>query len=148
VVDLGATTPWRRTAVFPEYRDRPVLEVFRDLAAVCPDRTAVRDGQRALSYRELHEVIDAIAGSMRNERPTGPRGTAVQPWTVTAVVGHGIDALLTVYGVMAAGALSEHLTVRYRLWYQSDRCSDEKEDALRSRSRRPCGRAPMRRGHP
>jgi amino acid adenylation domain-containing protein len=105
MVDLGVTTPWRRTAVFPDYRDRSVLEVFRELAARSPDRTAVRDGERAFSYRELHEVIDAIAGSLRDEGPTGPKGSGDQPWTVSAVVGHGIDALVTVYGVMAAGAV-------------------------------------------
>ena len=105
MVDLGATTPWRRTAVFPEYRDRSLLEVFRELATSCADRTAVRDGQRSLSYRELHELIEAVAGAVRDCRPTGHAGSGDQPWMITAVVGHGIDALLTVYGVMAAGAV-------------------------------------------
>ena len=105
MVDLGVTTPWRRTAVFPEYRDRSVLEVFRELAAACADRTAVRDGERSLSYRELHELIETVAGAVRDCRPTGHAVSGDQPWMITAVVGHGIDALLTVYGVMAAGAV-------------------------------------------
>ena len=105
MVDLGVTTPWRSTAVLPEYRDRSLLEVFRELAVACSDRTAVRDGERSLSYRELQESIEAIAGAVCDGRATGPAVSGEQPWTVSAVLGHGIDALLTVYGVMAAGAV-------------------------------------------
>jgi non-ribosomal peptide synthetase component F len=105
MVDLSVTTPWRRTAVFPEYRDRSLLEVFRELAATCADRTAVRDDERSLSYRELGESIEAVASAVRDCRPTENAGSSDQPWLITAVVGHGIDALLTVYGVMAAGAV-------------------------------------------
>jgi acyl-coenzyme A synthetase/AMP-(fatty) acid ligase/thioesterase domain-containing protein/acyl carrier protein len=105
MVDLGETTPWRRTTLFPEYQDRSLLEVFRGLAAACPDRVGVRDGARSLSYRELHDSIDAVAHGLRSRRPAGHVETSDPPWVVTAVVGHGIDALLTVYGVMAAGAV-------------------------------------------
>ena len=105
MVDLGLTTPWRRTAVFPEYRDRSQLDVFRELAIACADRTAVRDGERSLSYLQLHESIEAVAGAVHDWRPSGRTDSGDRPWTVTAVVGHGIEALLTVYGVMAAGAV-------------------------------------------
>jgi acyl-coenzyme A synthetase/AMP-(fatty) acid ligase/thioesterase domain-containing protein/acyl carrier protein len=100
MVDLGATTPWRRTAVFPDYRDRSLLEVFRVLSVACPERVAVRDGDRVLTYDELHELVRGVAAAI-GER----RASADEPQVVTAVVGHGIDALLTVYGVMAAGAV-------------------------------------------
>ncbi|HEX5096208.1 MAG TPA: non-ribosomal peptide synthetase, partial [Acidimicrobiia bacterium] len=103
-VDLGATTPWRRTAMFPEYRDRSLLDVFRELATTCVDRIAVRDGERSLSYRELYDRIHAIARGLRSSRAS-TRAAGDAPWVVTGVVGHGIDALLTVYGVMAAGAV-------------------------------------------
>ena len=105
MVDLGVTTPWRRTAVFPEYRDRSLLEVFRELAVACAYRIAVRDGDHTLSYRELYESIGAVAAAVRDRRPAGHEDAGDGPWVVTAVVGHGIDALLTVYGVMAAGAV-------------------------------------------
>jgi hypothetical protein len=67
MVDLGATTPWRRSAMFPEYRDRSLPEVFRELVAACGDRTAVRDGKGSLSYRALHESIEAAAGATLGE---------------------------------------------------------------------------------
>jgi acyl-coenzyme A synthetase/AMP-(fatty) acid ligase/thioesterase domain-containing protein/acyl carrier protein len=105
MVDIGVTTPWRRTPVFPEYRDRSVLEVFQKLAATCGERTAVRDGERSLSYRALHQSILAIAGAVGDARPPGHGGVGDQPWVITGVVGHGIDAVLTVYGVLAAGAV-------------------------------------------
>ena len=101
MVDLTATTPWRRTAVFPEYRDRSLSEVFHELALACADRVAVRDGERSLTYRELHASIECVATAVR-ERRNEPDDA---PWVVTGVIGHGIEALVTVYGVMAAGAV-------------------------------------------
>jgi acyl-coenzyme A synthetase/AMP-(fatty) acid ligase/thioesterase domain-containing protein/acyl carrier protein len=105
MVDIRTTAPWRRTGVFPEYRDRSLREVFRDLAAACGNRTAVRDGSRSLDYRELSESIDAVAGAVQERHADATHGPAGEPWTVTAVLGHGIDALLIAYGVMAAGAV-------------------------------------------
>ena len=87
--------------MFPEYRDRSLLDVFRELAATCPNRTAVSDGEHSLSYQELHDRIEAVATGVTQQRGASDG----EPWVVTAIVGHGIDALLTVYGVMAAGAV-------------------------------------------
>src|SRR3954453_23057158 len=75
MVDLGATTPWRRTALFPEYRDRSLSKVFRELAVVCADRTAVRDGDRSLTYRELLGSIEEVAA----EGGARPRGGGAGP---------------------------------------------------------------------
>ena len=85
--------PWQRTVMFPERRDRSIREVLRTLADAIPDEIALREDDETVTYAELARRTDAVARAVYE-----PGGSPV-----TVVVGHGIDALVMAYGVMAAG---------------------------------------------
>ena len=90
-----AVGPWQRTALFPEPRPQSLREALRTLAAAIPDQIAIREGDRTLTYAELTRMTDAVAGAV-SEAGGAP---------VTVIVGHGIDALLMVFGVIASGRI-------------------------------------------
>lgn len=56
-----------------------VLDVLREIGAVAPGRVAVRDRTRQLSYRDLVDLVEALArGIVAASLPPGPVGVLVE----------------------------------------------------------------------
>ncbi len=107
--------PWRCTVMLPEERDRTLRDALHELASADPDRIAIRENDRAVTYAELARMTDAVARAVEEppgsvEEPPGSvperRGTPV-----TVLVGHGVDALVMTFGVMAGGRVTVPLDV-------------------------------------
>ncbi|MEX1008956.1 MAG: non-ribosomal peptide synthetase [Acidimicrobiia bacterium] len=88
------TAPWQRTVMFPERRDRSLRGALRTLADTIPDEVALREDDRTVTYAELAWMTDAVAHAVYEPVGSGP---------VTVIVGHGINAVVMTYGVIAAG---------------------------------------------
>ena len=80
--------------MFPEPRPQSLREALRTLASAIPDQVAIREDDRTLTYAEVSQMTDAVASAVCERQSAAP---------VTVIVGHGIDALLMVFGVMASG---------------------------------------------
>ena len=76
---------------------RPLGEDLRAAAVRDPDRVALVDAERALSYGELDRLVDGLAAGLR-ELGVG-RGDRV-----AIVLPNGIEAAIAIYGVLRAGA--------------------------------------------
>ncbi|SER06640.1 non-ribosomal peptide synthetase [Actinokineospora terrae] len=107
LVDAAAELPTGRLGLLREpvsmvgpQPARPALGLAELVAAQAertPDRVAVRDGSRAVTYRELVERVDAIAATLR-ERGAGPE-------TVVAVaLPRTVDLVATLLAVASTGA--------------------------------------------
>jgi amino acid adenylation domain-containing protein len=75
---------------------RSFREALGELALAVPDRVAIDDGSRALTYSELLCAVDGVAAAVRGE-PGAP---------VTVVVDHASDAVVALLGVIAAGGIA------------------------------------------
>ena len=91
--------PWLRSPLLPEPRVRSIPAALHQVVAAVPDRIAVDDGERRLTYSELLRATLAIARAVDANDPTGRAQVAV-------VVDQGIDGIATVLGVMCAGRVA------------------------------------------
>ncbi len=91
--------PWLRSSVLPEPRVRSIPAALLEVAAAVPDRIAVDDGERRLTYTELLRATRAVARAVDANDPTGCAQVAV-------VVDRGIDGIVSVLGVMTAGRVA------------------------------------------
>jgi amino acid adenylation domain-containing protein len=69
------------------------------VAAAVPNRTAVDDGERQLTYAELLRATRAIARAVDAHEP-------MEGAEVAVIVDRGIDGIVTVLGVMTAGRVA------------------------------------------
>ncbi|WP_051731872.1 non-ribosomal peptide synthetase [Kitasatospora phosalacinea] len=76
---------------------RPIHRMLRDSARRFPDRTAVEDPWRALSYRELDGRSDRLAERLR------ARGVGREQ-LVPIVLDRGVDCAVALFAVLKAGA--------------------------------------------
>lgn len=80
-------------------------ETFRRHARENPDRIAVRDGERVLTYRELDEYSDRIAGALHDRCPGAARVGLCLP--------RSADLVAAMIGVFKAGAAYVPLDPEY-----------------------------------
>jgi non-ribosomal peptide synthetase component F len=79
--------------------ERPVLDLFRQHVAAHPDRSAVIDRGRRISYGELAERARQVAGALHAQgaRPQVP---------VAFLLDHDVDAVAAVLGTMEMGGVA------------------------------------------
>lgn len=96
---VGATDFFRRET-FPEFEkeniEESIPERFEKIVRLYPDRLAVKDKDRTLTYNQLNQAANCIAGAI-----LAKRGAANEP--VAIFVDHGIDAIVAIFGVLKAG---------------------------------------------
>ncbi|MFD7654454.1 amino acid adenylation domain-containing protein [Actinosynnema sp. NPDC059797] len=86
---------WNDTAA--PHDDRDLVELFRERVALDPDRTAVTDAGRELTYRELLTDAERVAA--------GLLARGVRPGDLVGVqLPRGLDQVRAVLGVLCAGA--------------------------------------------
>ncbi len=91
--------PWLRTSVLREPRVRSVHDALREIAAAVPDRVAIDDGERQLTYMQLLQATNSVARVVEaHDRSGKPQ--------VSVVVDRGIDGIVSVLGVMTAGRVA------------------------------------------
>jgi amino acid adenylation domain-containing protein len=79
------------------FPDRPVHEAIRDQVRRAPERVAVRLGSAELTYRELLDQAEAVAGRLR--------GDGVEPGHVVALCAERSPAMVVaILGILLAGA--------------------------------------------
>ena len=94
-------------------RERSVLALFSDSTARFPDRVAVRDGHRQLTFRELDILTSAIGARLRSmglgasttpdRYDIGtPDRAGVSPW-VLVHTGRSVDVVVGLLSVLRAG---------------------------------------------
>ena len=71
-------------------------DALGEVALVVPDRIAIDDGSRALSFSKLVAAVDGVAAAVQCEPGT----------PVTVVVDHTSDAVVALLGVIAAGGIA------------------------------------------
>ncbi|MEV7189638.1 AMP-binding protein [Kitasatospora sp. NPDC093102] len=95
-LDLSDGVERERVPAAPDASGVPVPELFARQVAADPDAVAVVSGDLALSYRELDERSDRLAGALRR------RG--IGPETVVAVaLPRSVDLAVALLGVVKAG---------------------------------------------
>jgi amino acid adenylation domain-containing protein len=87
----GTFVPFPRDALECSISDR-----FEAVAQTQPDRVAVKTHHQTLSYRELHELEDRIAGTVRERSGLGKGSVAL-------LFEHGADVIAAMLGVLRTG---------------------------------------------
>ena len=95
---------WQRNALFPNGA-RELSPALHEIARQRPDRLAVDDGERRVTFSELLSRTNRIANAIldHNPDPANP---------VVALCSHGIDPITSVLGVVSAGHLVSPLDGR------------------------------------
>ncbi|MEX1007447.1 MAG: non-ribosomal peptide synthetase [Acidimicrobiia bacterium] len=96
--------PWKHGIVLGPHRARSLRDALGDVARALPERVAIGDDTRTLSYEELLRAVDSVAAAVRAERT----GTGA----VTVVVEHGIEAVVAILGVITAGRIAVPVDAR------------------------------------
>jgi cyclohexanecarboxylate-CoA ligase len=87
--------------------DRSFAGVLSWWAARQPDKTAVVEDNRRLTYRELDELVDAVAAAL------GAHGVAAGD-TVSSQLPNGIEAMALCFATVRIGALHNPIVTIYR----------------------------------
>jgi amino acid adenylation domain-containing protein len=95
------------TAV-PYARHQSIIDLFETQALQTPDAIAVCFGSTQLSYRELNELANALAGELRNK---GIAGNQFIPVIMSA----GIDYLVSLIAILKSGAVCVPLSDQWPL---------------------------------
>ncbi len=90
------TEPWEQGVVPGLHARMPFREALGTVALGMPDRVALDDGARELTYTELLRAVDAAAAAVPEE-PGAP---------VTVVMDHTCDAIVALIGVIASGRIA------------------------------------------
>ena len=78
--------------------ERSIPDRFEEIAIAYADRIAVKAGDRALTYRELNDYANRIAGAIVAERDLGSE-------VVALCFEHGVDVVAAILGVLKAGKI-------------------------------------------
>ncbi|MBO3740221.1 non-ribosomal peptide synthase/polyketide synthase [Actinoplanes flavus] len=104
--DLDILAPAERPAAAVPIAAVTVPEVLAARARRVPDRTAVTDGERALSFAELDVAVERLATWLRRQ--------GARPETVIGLrLPRGVDAVVALLGVLRSGAASMQLDPSY-----------------------------------
>jgi len=91
--------PWERGLVLTDSRPRSIRDALREVAHALPDHLAVDDGTRQLTFAEFVRSTERVARAVR-----AAEGDPNEP--VSVVVGHGVDALVVIVGVIVSGRIA------------------------------------------
>ncbi|GGN09199.1 hypothetical protein GCM10010109_18370 [Actinoplanes campanulatus] len=104
--DLDILAPAERPVAAAPIAAVTVPEVLAAQARRTPDRTAVTDGERALSFAELDVAVERLATWLRRQ--------GARPETVIGLrLPRGVDAVVALLGVLRSGAASLQLDPSY-----------------------------------
>ncbi|MBK9135286.1 MAG: amino acid adenylation domain-containing protein [Betaproteobacteria bacterium] len=94
--DLRSVSAWNATrCAWPEHAR--IEQLLAEQAARCPDAVAVRDGEDALTYRELDERADALAAALQ-------AGGVGAGHLVGLACGRNRHLLVALIGILRSGA--------------------------------------------
>ncbi|ARU60822.1 hypothetical protein CBW65_06735 [Tumebacillus avium] len=93
--ELQEIAAWNDTAA-PYPKEQTIAELFAQQAARTPDRIAVCDGERTLTYRELDEQANSLAHTLR-QKGVGPSVL------VGLLAEHSPEMLVGLFAVLKAG---------------------------------------------
>lgn len=100
-----APDPWYRTELVRDARGISLPDALAEVVERVPDRTAIIDPDRSVSYRELLDDVHRVAAAVPpTDDPTE------EPVVVTA--GHGITPLVQILAVLQAGRIVLPVDVR------------------------------------
>ena len=101
---MSALNPRPSLAPYPRF---PVQEILRRTAARLPGKTAVIDGERRFTFRELEEYSDRLAFALAS---AGVRGKE----RVALLAPNCAEFLIAFYGILKAGAVVTTINSGYR----------------------------------
>ncbi|WP_379133779.1 amino acid adenylation domain-containing protein [Paenibacillus sp. sgz500958] len=90
----------------PYPKDKTVCQLFEEQAEITPERIAIRDGEKGMTYRDLNGRANQLA------RRLAARGVGREV-TVGLLINHSIEAVIAILGVMKAGGAYVPIDPKY-----------------------------------